>query len=124
LGDEDKTARVYAAMIRAPLDRGVGKVLQGLADTNEADNTLVIFTSDNGGEQEVNAPYRGWKATFFFEGGIRVPVACSVVYNNHANVTKSEEGDGVGEGEGGGDTQGIVQYYAPSRPGPTPPTTH
>ena len=49
MGDEDKTARVYAAMIRAPLDRGVGKVLQGLADTNQVDNTLVIFTrSDNG----------------------------------------------------------------------------
>jgi len=33
---KDKTAKVYAATIRAPLDRGVDKVLQGLAaDTNE-----------------------------------------------------------------------------------------
>ena len=74
---EDKTAKVYAAMIRA-LDRGVGKMLQGLADTNEADNTLVIITSDNDGAHylglsQVNAPYRGWKATFF-EGGIHVPL--------------------------------------------------
>jgi arylsulfatase A-like enzyme len=41
------------------------------------DNTLVIFTSDNGGAHYIgvdgiNAPYRGWKATFF-EGGIHVP---------------------------------------------------
>src|SRR3546814_11817625 len=42
------------------------------------DNTLVIFTSDNGGAwyngmPDLNAPYRGWKATFF-EGGIRTPL--------------------------------------------------
>src|SRR3546814_14595926 len=42
------------------------------------DNTLVIFTSDNGGAwyngiAGLNAPYRGWKATFF-EGGIRPPL--------------------------------------------------
>ncbi len=41
------------------------------------ENTLVIFTSDNGGASyiglpDVNQPYRGWKSTFF-EGGIRVP---------------------------------------------------
>ncbi|HEY6130596.1 MAG TPA: sulfatase-like hydrolase/transferase, partial [Halioglobus sp.] len=40
--------RVYAAMIRA-LDRGVGRVLQALKDNGIDDNTLVIFTSDNGG---------------------------------------------------------------------------
>ena len=43
-----------------------------------ADNTIVIFTSDNGGAgyvglADVNAPYRGWKITHF-EGGIRVPM--------------------------------------------------
>jgi len=46
---------------------------QGLAD-----NTILVFSSDNGapgyiGLPEVNAPYRGWKLTFF-EGGIRVPL--------------------------------------------------
>jgi uncharacterized sulfatase len=68
--------RVYAAMIRA-LDRGVGQVLDALRDNGLEENTLVIFTSDNGaagyiGLPDVNAPYRGWKMTLF-EGGIRVP---------------------------------------------------
>ena len=73
---EDHTARVYAAMIRA-LDRGVGRVLAALRDNGIDDNTLVIFTSDNGGAgylglPDVNQPYRGWKLTLF-EGGIHVP---------------------------------------------------
>ncbi len=72
----DHTMRVYAAMIRS-LDRNIGRVLQSLKDQGLDDNTLVIFTSDNGGAHYIgleglNSPYRGWKATFF-EGGIRVP---------------------------------------------------
>jgi arylsulfatase A-like enzyme len=72
----DHRLRVYAAMIRA-LDRNVGQVLAALKDNGLADNTLVIFTSDNGGAHyiglpEINKPFRGWKATFF-EGGIHVP---------------------------------------------------
>ncbi|NDE24236.1 MAG: sulfatase, partial [Betaproteobacteria bacterium] len=74
---EDHTLRVYAAMVRN-LDRNIGRVLQSLKDKGLDDNTLVIFTSDNGGAHYVgldglNKPYRGWKATFF-EGGIRVPL--------------------------------------------------
>ncbi len=73
---KDHELRVYAAMIRA-LDRNVGRVLQELKKQGLDDNTLVIFTSDNGGANyiglpELNKPYRGWKATFF-EGGIHVP---------------------------------------------------
>jgi arylsulfatase A-like enzyme len=73
---EDHTLRVYAAMIRA-LDRGVGEVLNALRAHGLEDNTIVIFTSDNGGAHyiglpEINRPYRGWKATFF-GGGVRVP---------------------------------------------------
>ena len=76
-GIESHRLRVYAAMIRA-LDRGVGKVLEALESHGLGDNTLVIFTSDNGGTSfvglpDINRPYRGWKATFF-EGGIRVPL--------------------------------------------------
>ena len=68
--------RVYAAMIKA-LDRAVGKVLQSLEDNGLSENTLLIFTSDNGGpgyigQRNINKPFRGWKASFF-EGGIHVP---------------------------------------------------
>jgi arylsulfatase A-like enzyme len=63
-------------MIRA-LDRGVGRVLDALRDNGLEENTLVIFTSDNGGAgyiglPDVNRPFRGWKITLF-EGGIHVP---------------------------------------------------
>lgn len=72
----DHRERVYAAMIRA-LDRGVGRVLAALRENGLEENTLVFFTSDNGGPNyiglpEVNRPYRGWKISFF-EGGIHVP---------------------------------------------------
>ncbi|MBO6696626.1 MAG: sulfatase-like hydrolase/transferase [Maricaulis sp.] len=68
--------RVYASMIRA-LDRSVGEILDRLEEEGLAENTVVIFSSDNGGAgyiglPEVNAPYRGWKLTLF-EGGLRVP---------------------------------------------------
>jgi uncharacterized sulfatase len=72
----DHRLRVYAAMIRA-LDRGVGQVLEALRANGLEENTLVLFTSDNGGANyiglpHVNHPFRGWKISFF-EGGIHVP---------------------------------------------------
>lgn len=75
-GIKDHRLRVYAAMIRS-LDRNVGKVLAELERQGLSDNTIVIFTSDNGGANyiglpDINKPYRGFKATFF-EGGIHVP---------------------------------------------------
>jgi uncharacterized sulfatase len=65
-------------MIRS-VDRSVGRVLQALKDNGIDQNTLIIFSSDNGapgyiGIPDVNQPYRGWKLTFF-EGGLRVPTA-------------------------------------------------
>jgi arylsulfatase A-like enzyme len=72
----DHRRRVYAAMLRS-LDRGVGRVLQTLREEGLEENSIVIFTSDNGapgyiGLPELNQPYRGWKLTLF-EGGLRVP---------------------------------------------------
>ena len=66
---EDHHLRVYSAMIRA-LDRSVGEVVQALEDNGLTDNTLIVFTSDNGGAgyiglPNVNKPYRGWKLTHF-----------------------------------------------------------
>ncbi|MDB4106505.1 sulfatase-like hydrolase/transferase [Alphaproteobacteria bacterium] len=72
----DHRSRVYGAMIRA-VDRSVGAVMQALKDNGLDENTLVIFTSDNGGADyvglpNINKPYRGWKLTFY-EGGTHVP---------------------------------------------------
>ena len=69
--------RVYAAMVRA-LDRSVERIMETLEAEGLANNTVVVFTSDNGGPgyigiDDVNSPYRGWKITMF-EGGLRVPL--------------------------------------------------
>jgi arylsulfatase A-like enzyme len=73
---QDHCSRVYGAMIVA-LDRAVGKILQTLTEQHLLENTIVIFTSDNGAPNYIsqpglNQPFRGWKATLF-EGGVRVP---------------------------------------------------
>ncbi|TNE57076.1 MAG: sulfatase [Alphaproteobacteria bacterium] len=77
---QDERLRVYAAMVRS-LDRSLGKVLDALEQNGIADNTLIIFTSDNGGAgyiglPDINRPYRGWKLTLF-EGGTHVPMILS-----------------------------------------------
>ena len=73
---ESHTERVYGAMMLS-LDRGIGKVIDAVEAAGISDNTLIIFSSDNGGADyvglpDLNAPYRGWKMTFF-EGGTHVP---------------------------------------------------
>ena len=63
---------VYREMVRA-LDAGVGRVLGGLERLGLARDTLLIFTSDNGGERfSRHGPLTGRKEDLL-EGGIRVP---------------------------------------------------
>jgi len=64
----------YAAMIEA-LDASLGRIFKALDDTGQADNTLIIFTSDNGafGGVADNHPLREAKG-YLYEGGIRVPL--------------------------------------------------
>ena len=64
---------VYAAEIEQ-IDISVGRVLNKLKELNLEKNTIVIFTSDNGGLSGIttNHPLRGGKGGFY-EGGIRVP---------------------------------------------------
>lgn len=61
------------------LDDGIGRVLNTLEDTGQAANTLVVFTSDNGGQISAganNGPLRDGKQSMY-EGGLKVP-ACAV----------------------------------------------
>lgn len=63
----------YAAMMRS-LDANVGRILTALDDRGLAANTIVVFTSDNGGERFSDTwPFVGAKGELL-EGGIRVPV--------------------------------------------------
>ena len=64
--------KTYAAMVER-MDQGIGRILKGLDDAGLADNTLVIFMSDNGANKTGdNSPFSGFKGNLF-EGGIRVP---------------------------------------------------
>lgn len=68
---------VYAAMIEN-MDWNIGRLLNKIKALNIDDNTIVVFTSDNGGlstaegSNTVNSPFRAGKG-WLYEGGIRVP---------------------------------------------------
>ncbi len=69
---------VYAAMIEN-MDWNIGRIIQSLKDKGLLENTLIIFTSDNGGlstaegSPTTNAPLKAGKG-WLYEGGIRVPM--------------------------------------------------
>lgn len=80
---EEKFNPYYAAMVES-IDDGVGQIMQFLKENNMLENTIVIFTSDNGGlgmdelgpTPTSNRPLRKWKG-HVYEGGIRVPALIS-----------------------------------------------
>jgi arylsulfatase A-like enzyme len=69
LGHEN---RPLAACL-SDLDTGVGRLLEKLRTLDLERNTLVVFTSDNGGPHVTQEPLRGAKGCYY-EGGIRVPM--------------------------------------------------
>ncbi|HXE55800.1 MAG TPA: sulfatase-like hydrolase/transferase [Tepidisphaeraceae bacterium] len=74
-GISEKRAKMVALLEQ--LDGGIGQVLAALKNAGLEQNTLVFFTSDNGGQVDVGAsvgPYRGTKGTMY-EGGLRIPMA-------------------------------------------------
>src|SRR5215813_7399153 len=66
------TQKTYMAMMQS-LDANIGRVLQALDVQGLSDNTIVIFTSDNGGERFSKTwPFTGMKQELL-EGGLRIP---------------------------------------------------
>jgi arylsulfatase A-like enzyme len=70
------TQKTYQRMIQA-MDLQIGRVLEALDVNRVAENTIVIFTSDNGGERFADTwPFTGRK-TELLEGGLRIPAVIS-----------------------------------------------
>lgn len=80
---------IYGAQLEAT-DRAVGRVLDEIDQLGIADNTLLIFTSDNGGWDGAtdNRPLRKGKG-YLYEGGIRVPLIIRWPGVTQAGVTDS-----------------------------------
>jgi len=61
------------------MDDGIGQVIDALKETGAYENTIILFTSDNGGrlaDEANNGPYRDGKQSVY-EGGLRVPTGVS-----------------------------------------------
>jgi arylsulfatase A-like enzyme len=83
--------RAALAALVEHMDDGVGRVLKALEANGQRENTLVIFTSDNGGQLDAGVscgPLRGGKQNMY-EGGIRVPM-CAMRPGRIAPGSKSD----------------------------------
>jgi arylsulfatase A-like enzyme len=66
------TLETYNKMVEA-MDRQIGRILEAIERSGQSDNTIVIFTSDNGGERfSTTWPFNGRKSELL-EGGLRIP---------------------------------------------------
>ncbi|MES2647007.1 MAG: sulfatase [Bacteroidota bacterium] len=66
------SADIYSAMIKS-MDDGIGKLLQALDEAKLSQNTIIIFTNDNGGERYSDNGGLSQSKGTLWEGGIRVP---------------------------------------------------
>jgi arylsulfatase A-like enzyme len=90
--DDNTNTRADYVKIMERADQGIGKVLAALDRHQLTNNTLVIFTNDNGGEWlSRNAPLFNRKFTLF-EGGIRVPAILKWPGHLPGGVTSTQVG--------------------------------
>ena len=85
----DRRAKLVALIEH--MDAGFGRVLKALEETGQAENTIVVFTSDNGGQIDVganNGPLRDGKQSVY-EGGLKVP--CGVRWPGHVKPETQTE---------------------------------
>jgi hypothetical protein len=81
--------KTYASMVLA-MDAAIGRVLTALERAGVAENTIVIFTSDNGGERFSDTwPFSGRK-TELLEGGLRIPAIVRWPGHVRANTTSNQ----------------------------------
>ena len=74
------------------MDYGIGRVINSLKETNQFENTLIIFTSDNGGHNPSkanNGPLRDGKQSVY-EGGLKVPTVLSWEKNIKKNISSNK----------------------------------
>lgn len=71
-GNDRRDDPAHAATVEA-VDQNVGRIMAALDNLKLTDDTVVVFTSDNGGTPQFTAPLRGSKGQLY-EGGIRVPL--------------------------------------------------
>ncbi|MFO1062816.1 MAG: sulfatase-like hydrolase/transferase [Pirellulales bacterium] len=93
-GEITDEKRLLNAALVEHLDNGVGRVLKTLADLGLEQNTLVIFTSDNGGSLphgQRNDPWRDGKQSHY-DGGLRVPFMMRWPALNKAGQTCDDQG--------------------------------
>jgi arylsulfatase A len=90
-GADGQSNKVYYAMLRS-VDESVGRIVKKLEELHLTENTIVIFTSDNGGcvhfgnpTATSNAPLRNGKGSAY-EGGLRVPLIVKIPGVTHAGA--------------------------------------
>jgi arylsulfatase A-like enzyme len=87
----EPTKRTYAAMVHA-LDNNVAAILKQLDQLGLSDNTIVVFTSDNGATKEgSNLPLKGSKHSVY-DGGVRLP---TVIHWPKGGLAGGKKWDGL-----------------------------
>ncbi len=81
---------IYAAMVET-MDKAIGNIMKAVERNDISEQTLIVFTSDNGGVYHISRqwPLRAGKGSFY-EGGIREPMIIYMKGKYEGGITKKE----------------------------------